>query len=336
MMEEPSASRPSGNPALTVLLTVYNGMPYLPLTVESILGQTFENFLFLIINNGSTDATADYLRGLDDPRLLIHHLPQNIGRTPALNYGLKRINTEYTAVVDADDLAAPERLARQVALLQARPELGFAGSSVLYIDAGGGRLGADDFPAEHDALMDHMTVYNPFAHAACCFRTRAANKVGGYPSRYEYAQDLGLWMALLREGWKAASIPARLACIRRHPAQATRNPEREAMRLQEQVALAREFAALPGLGANAAQAAQVRLFLLLRLLEKSGGTDAEQGKEEAREESREPTGSARSAFSRALEYGLGRLLVNPLLWKRVAVDLDRLWRRGLQQWAGKA
>ena len=302
-----SAATPA--PAVTVLLTVYNGMPYLPLTVESIFGQTLEKFVFLVINNGSTDGTANYLHSLDDARLVIHHLPKNIGRTAALNYGLERVATEFTAVIDADDLASPERLATQVAFLRDHPQVGFVGTNVAYIDATGAHIGADDFPTRHDALLGQITVYNPFAHAACAFRTGAAKGAGNYPARYVYAQDLGLWMALVREGWQAASIVQQLASIRRHPAQATRDTTQEALRLQEQIDLARELADLPGLHPFAAQAACVRLFALVRAQGKAG------------------RGEAHNQLRRALGYGVLRLLVNPFLWKRAVVALQRLWQR---------
>ena len=296
-------------PAVTVLLTVYNGMPYLPLTVESIFRQTLENFVFLVINNGSTDGTANFLHSLADARLVIHHLPENIGRTAALNYGLERVATEFTAVIDADDLASPDRLATQVAFLRDHPQVGFVGANVVYIDATGAYIGNDDFPTGHNALLGQMTVYNPFAHAACAFRTGAVKGVGGYPARYVYAQDLGLWMALVREGWQAASIDQQLASIRRHPAQATRDTTQEALRLREQRNLARELAELPGLHPFTAQAARVRLFALVRA------------------QDRADRGEAHNELRRALDYGLVRLLVNPFLWKRAVVALQRLWQR---------
>ena len=218
------------NAPLTVLLTVYNGLPYIRETVESVFAQNTDDdlpgFTFFILNNGSEDGTGDFLDTLKAPAhidLRLEHLPRNIGRTAVLNRGLEAVTTPLTAIIDADDIALPDRLRRQAAFMAAHPNIDVLGSDVLYINPAGGEIGAMRVPQGHSALRDHLPLFNPFAHAAVCFRTEAARNAGGYPENTPYAQDLALWIAMLKNGSQIASLGEPLAKIRMHPGQATRS-----------------------------------------------------------------------------------------------------------------
>ena len=98
---------------ISILMAVYNGMPYLPEAVRSIRAQTFEDWTFVIIDDGSSDGTADYLDGLDDPRIRVTH-QENQGLGAALNRGLELCDTEFLARMDSDDIAYPTRLQEQL------------------------------------------------------------------------------------------------------------------------------------------------------------------------------------------------------------------------------
>ncbi len=136
-------------PEITVLLTVFNGMPYLPEAVESILAQTRQDFRFLILNNGSKDGSEEYLKSLTDPRLSVFHLPETLPRTEVLNKALGLVMSPITAIIDADDLAEPDRLKLQAALLAQHPEVALVGCDVRYVDPAGRILGEDRFPVGH-------------------------------------------------------------------------------------------------------------------------------------------------------------------------------------------
>lgn len=114
-------------PIVTVLLPVYNGERYLREAVESILTQTLESFELLIVDDGSTDGTAAICRSFTDPRVRVHRYEENAGVIFALNSGIDLIATKYVARMDADDVALPNRLARQVAFLESRPDLAACG-----------------------------------------------------------------------------------------------------------------------------------------------------------------------------------------------------------------
>jgi glycosyltransferase involved in cell wall biosynthesis len=263
-------------PSLTVLMTVYNAMPYLKEAVAGVLAQTCRDFDFLIVDNCSTDGGGAFLDQLEQdwagaaqgrsPRLIIVHLDRNIGRTPVLRFGLDRIETELTAIMDADDFSLPERLERQRAFFAAHPDVDLLGTDVEYMDQEGLVAGRERFPVDHESLRDRLPVCNQFAHSACMFRTAKAKAVGGYPPDFPYAQDLALWIAMLRAGSRAASLAEPLTRIRTHPAQASRNEALSRARAEDDQRLALAMLDLPGFSRDAQQAACLRhAAALLRL-----------------------------------------------------------------------
>src|SRR5262245_4369124 len=99
----------SSQPAISIVLPVHNGIPYVRQAVESLLGQTFRDFELLAVDDGSTDETPQYLRSLADPRVRYHRL-EKVGLVATLNYGLERACGAAIARLDADDIAYPSRL----------------------------------------------------------------------------------------------------------------------------------------------------------------------------------------------------------------------------------
>lgn len=123
-------------PAVSVGMAVYNAEPWLVEAVDSVLGQTFGDFELIAIDDGSVDATPDILKNYRDPRLRVITQRQS-GQTPALNYGLRVARGALIARMDGDDVALPERFARQVAFLRAHPEVGLLGTACREISASG-------------------------------------------------------------------------------------------------------------------------------------------------------------------------------------------------------
>lgn len=290
-------------PSLTVLLTVYNGMPYLQEAIDSILRQTINDFTLLVLENGSRDGSGEWLETITDPRLHLVRLPATISRTDVLNKALGMVNTELVAIIDADDIAAPRRLELQRDFMQQNPGIDLVGSDIITINAQGERTGAQQFPPEHEALCNHLPLYNQFAHAACMFRTAKAKAVGGYPATSPYAQDLALWLAMIQAGSRVASLPQPLASIRVHPAQATKDPAQKKARAEDTLRLAKATLALPGLSRAARQAGLVRLaFAHFALGQKQEG---------------------RSALWQAVRLAPLRLFTNPILWERILLERQR-------------
>jgi glycosyltransferase involved in cell wall biosynthesis len=116
-------------PLVSVLMPVYNGMPYLPLAVESILNQSFRDFEFIIVDDCSNDDSLKYLRTITDERMVLVPLPENKGVTGALQEGMNRVRGKYVARLDADDVAKPHRLQAQVNFLESHSDVGLLGSN---------------------------------------------------------------------------------------------------------------------------------------------------------------------------------------------------------------
>lgn len=247
-------------------MTAYNAMPYIGEAVRSVLAQTHRDFTFLVLNNGSIDGTGDYLRETEagyggpekKPRLRVVHLDRNIGRTPVLNKGLEMVDTEITAVLDADDIALPQRLARVADFFSRNPDIDLVGSDITYIDRTGNIIGEDCFPAGHADLCRRLPLVNQFAHSACAYRTAKARAAGGYSADFPYAQDLALWIAMFTNGGRAGNIKEVLARIRVHPGQATRDIALMKLRAKDNYNLSQAMLGIPGLEPASRQTARLR------------------------------------------------------------------------------
>ena len=169
--------------AVTVLMSVYNGMPHLPPAVDSILNQTFEDFTFLIINDGSKDGSERYLNQLDDPRIqLVHQLNRGLGA--ALNTGLAMCKTEFLARMDADDMSLPTRLEAQLSFLRSHSEVGMVGTQFSYFGAEGRRVFSPHMPCGHETIYtDLLHARLSFVHASLMCRTSVLRQISGYASK---------------------------------------------------------------------------------------------------------------------------------------------------------
>ena len=187
-------------PSVSVLMTIYNAEPYLKEAIDSILTQKFADWELIAVNDGSTDQSKEILSTYDDPRVRVFTLPENTGRTPALRYAFEQARGEYIAVLDADDVALPERLARQVEFLDNHPEVVFVGSWAQIIDETGRITSTLEPPVNSEELRDCMGWSNPMVHSSIMYRSDAASKVGGYPEEFAYAQDSALMHELAWHG----------------------------------------------------------------------------------------------------------------------------------------
>ena len=194
-------------PLVTVLMSVYNDARYLPAAVESILRQSLDDFELLIIDDGSADGSAGYLARLSDPRVRVVRNERNLGLTRSLNRGLDLARGLFLARMDADDVAAPQRLERQVECLDRHPNVGVLGSSRVLINEAG------DFVAHAPAAEGDVAIRwkcllgNPLAHPAVMLRLHLLNAHKlRYDESYRTAQDYELWSRLLTVT-KADNLP---------------------------------------------------------------------------------------------------------------------------------
>jgi len=206
-------------PRVSIVMPVHNGGEYLAPAVESILGQTLEDFEFIIVNDGSTDATAATLEEYQfrDPRIRVHH-ETRAGLVASLNRGCADARAGYIARMDADDVAFPDRLARQVEFLDRHPRVAVVGSAVVRIDGAGRELKRSVSPTSHAAIVDALKEYTPFTHPSVMFRADAFAAVGRYRLAYGPAEDYDLWVRL-SEGYELANLAEPLLYYRVYPGQ---------------------------------------------------------------------------------------------------------------------
>jgi glycosyltransferase involved in cell wall biosynthesis len=182
---------------VTVLMAVYNGQHYLRDAIDSLLAQTFRDFELLIINDGSTDSTQAIIQSYDDPRIRLVNNEQNLGLARSLNRGLGLAQGELIARQDADDISEPERLARQVAFLDASPEVVLAGTWYREIDAQGVPTGQGRLPCDHTQIRWHLLFYCPFVHSAVMLRKSVVlEQIGFYNEKMSYSMDYELWLRI--------------------------------------------------------------------------------------------------------------------------------------------
>jgi glycosyltransferase involved in cell wall biosynthesis len=198
---------------------VYNGEPYLADAVESILTQTYTDFEFIVINDGSEDNTAeillDYAR--KDNRINLLNNAANIGYTRSLNKGINVARGKYLARHDADDISHPQRFERQVRYLDLHPEVGLLGSVPLYIDATGSPVISSNkiVYTDHESISRQLIIGNCFHHGSVMIRKDCLNQVGMYEVDLEPSEDYDLWLRL-SEVTRMANMEEGLYYYREH------------------------------------------------------------------------------------------------------------------------
>ncbi len=184
------------NPRVTVLMPVYNGEKYLRQAMDSILNQTFTDFEFLIINDGSKDGSVEIIEAYDDPRIRLVHNEQNLKLVATLNKGIDLARGEYIARMDCDDISLPERLARQVAVMDKYPDVGVCGAWAWVIDSAGKVFDKIKTPVGRK-LASFYWRPSPFVHPTVMIRS-AILKQNKYDQRFADAEDYALWLSLCR------------------------------------------------------------------------------------------------------------------------------------------
>lgn len=194
---------------------VYNGERYLDVALESILSQTFVDFEFIIINDASTDKSAEILAGYDDPRLRIFKNEQNMGLARSLNRAIELAQGTYIARQDADDLSEPRRLEKQVAFLDTHLKVGVVGTTTEWIDDEDKFIKIWHQPLENAAIQETLLDYCCLIHGSTMYRSETIAELGGYDSAMRTGQDYDLWLRL-SETWDLACLPDVLYKYRHH------------------------------------------------------------------------------------------------------------------------
>lgn len=199
-------------PRLSVVMPARNAAPYVDAAVASILGQRFGDFEFVVFDDGSTDDTRDRLAAwaARDVRVRVEGSPVPLGLVGSSNAVVRAARAPLVARMDADDVSHPDRLARQVALLDGRPDAVLVGTLFEGIDAGSRRVRSRD-----RWRLLRRSPFSPFPHGSIAFRRAAFEAIGGYLDGTDYWEDLSLYRRLATQG-RVLVIPEALYQYRFH------------------------------------------------------------------------------------------------------------------------
>jgi glycosyltransferase involved in cell wall biosynthesis len=203
-------------PKITVLMPAYNAGKYIREAIESVLQQTFTDFELLIVNDGSTDNTADVIQSFNDPRIVMIY-QENKGVSLALNKGLQYARAPYIARFDADDVCIAERLQLQYNFMMDNPEYTVLGSAANYMDMDGNFLFTSTPPALHNEDIQQLEPsVCPFIHSTVFYKKEVILNAGGYNEHAYTFEDHFLWANILKKQ-KAYNFPQPLIKLRLNP-----------------------------------------------------------------------------------------------------------------------
>jgi glycosyltransferase involved in cell wall biosynthesis len=202
---------------VTVLVPVHNGERYLRQAIDSVLAQSYPHFECLVVDDGSTDGSAAIYSGYTDARIRHVRVASNQGLSNALNIGLAAARTELIARLDADDVAEPQRLARQREVMLATPSLALLGSQAMAITPDGHERGTVRRPLDSASILWASLFDNPFIHPTVMFRASVVrDELGGFRTEYDpFSQDYDLWCRVMARH-AVANLPDRLIRHRVH------------------------------------------------------------------------------------------------------------------------
>lgn len=194
-------------PRVSVIMAAHNAGRFVAEAVESILRQTMPDWELIVVDDASTDDTPEVLRRFNDARITILRNEQNSGPAVSRNRALEAARGEYIAILDADDVALPQRLERQVQFLEEHRDVSAAGSWAEKIDETGRVLDLWQTPT-HPAQIEFMMTHTcPLLHPSAMARVEALRSIGGYDPAYSCAQDYDIWVRLALEGHRFACLP---------------------------------------------------------------------------------------------------------------------------------
>lgn len=195
-----------GKPKVTVLMPVYNAAKFLREAMDSILSQTFTDYEFLILDDGSTDESAAIIGSYTDPRIRLVRNDRNLRLAATLNRGLELVRGEYIARMDADDISLPERLAKQVAFLDAHPDIGLCGT---WAQAFGDAQFQLLHPADPEHIRAKLLFDSAFVHPAVVLRRETFARHHLVYREFYPMDDYDLWLRAARL-FPLANIPEHL------------------------------------------------------------------------------------------------------------------------------
>jgi len=208
-------------PLVSVVMVACNVDRFLAESIESVLGQSFRDFEFIIVDFGSTDRSKSIISSYAaiDSRIKFHEIP-NCVLPAARNMSCSLAQGRYIAVMDADDICLPDRLRLEVAFMEEHPEIGLAGGAVVWVDAADRQLGLHAHPSGDQEIRSALVERCTFWHPTVLLRKEAFTLAGGYRTAFVFAHDYDLELRVV-EHFKCANLKVAVLKYRIHPYQVT-------------------------------------------------------------------------------------------------------------------
>jgi glycosyltransferase involved in cell wall biosynthesis len=193
---------------VSVIMAVYNASDFLDDAISSVLSQTYPHFELILINDFSTDCSAQIIQKyLDqDERIVFIDNPKNLGRALTRNIGLERAQGEYIAVLDADDVAMPDRLEKQIMFLDQNPDIFLLGTGAVRIDEKGNKIGIHTPITRPNEVKERLEERNCIYHSTVMYRRNKTR----YREKFPLSQDYDFYLQLLASGKKLTNISDQL------------------------------------------------------------------------------------------------------------------------------
>lgn len=196
------------NPLISVIMPAFNERPdMISDAIDSIIKQTYTNFELHIFDDSTSEETKDAINVFaDDPRVTIHRYPERVGFIKSLNLGLEASNGKYIARMDGDDYSHSERFAKEVAFLEANPEISVVGGQMNIMDENGVITSSRAYPLGGFKFYIFSCIRNPLAHPTVMMRRELIDKGYRYDESLKMSEDLDFWLRLMNDGYKLANI----------------------------------------------------------------------------------------------------------------------------------
>jgi glycosyltransferase involved in cell wall biosynthesis len=206
---------------ISIVIPAYNAERYIGEALESVFAQTMAPYEIIVVDDGSTDRTAEIVRSFDKE---VHYIKQqNQGVSVARNTGIQAATGDWIALLDSDDLLRPEKIERQIARIESTPNLVVVYSAFTFLYADGATVESPVFPAQN--LWPALRYRTPILPSTAIIRRSALDEVGAFPVGIKYAEDWQIWLRLIRRYGKSAfqGVPESLTLYRCWDNNASRN-----------------------------------------------------------------------------------------------------------------
>jgi glycosyltransferase involved in cell wall biosynthesis len=212
------------DPLVSVVIPAYNAARTLPETLDSVFAQTFGDYEIIVVDDGSTDETPELLAGYGE-KLQVVHKPNEGKPAAARNRGVAVARGEYVAFLDADDLWRPEKLARQIELMEANPGVGLCFTAAAIIDEHGAEVRINRcMPGARGAIYDLLSTRNIMVGSSVVARRRAIESAGGFDEQLTSIENWDLWIRIAHD-WEVDFVDEPLTAYRQHAGNRSVNVE---------------------------------------------------------------------------------------------------------------